>query len=70
MHWANKPLWWQGLAGMYKQGRFWRSVCRVLRSVAQGRAGMVYKGCSNRDGFDAVFAGFCAVLRRGEQGWS
>jgi hypothetical protein len=31
---------------------------------------MYYKGCSNRDGFDAVFAGFCAVFRRGEQGWS
>jgi len=41
MHWANKPLWWQGLAGMYKQGRFWRSVCRVLRSVSQGLSGMV-----------------------------
>ena len=24
--------------------------------------------CSNRDGFDAVFAGFCAVFRRGERG--
>jgi hypothetical protein len=35
-----------------------------------GLAGMYYKGCSNRDGFDAVFAGFCAVFRRGEQGWS
>jgi hypothetical protein len=31
---------------------------------------MYFKGCSNRDGFDAVFAGFCAVFRRGEQGWS
>jgi len=25
---------------------------------------MVYKGCSNRDGFDAVFAGFCAGANR------
>ena len=26
------------------------------------------RGCANRDGFDAVFAGFCAVFRRGERG--
>jgi hypothetical protein len=28
------------------------------------QAGML---CSNRDAFDAVFAGFCAVFRRGER---
>ena len=32
------------------------------------RAGMYERGCASRDGFDAVFAGFCAVFRRGEQG--
>ena len=26
------------------------------------------QGCANRDGFDAVFAGSCAVFRRDEQG--
>ena len=29
---------------------------------------MFERGCANRDGFDAVFAGFCAVFRRGELG--
>ena len=45
---------------------------RCLQGSAQGfagasgnvRAGML---CSNRDAFDAVFAGFCAVFRRGER---
>ena len=32
------------------------------------RAGMCERGCASGDGFDAVFAGFCAVFRRVEQG--
>ena len=33
-----------------------------------GEAGICERKCANRDGFDAVFAGFCAVFRRGERG--
>ena len=32
-----------------------------------GEAGICERKCANRDGFDAVFAGFCAVFRRGER---
>ena len=33
-----------------------------------GEAGICERKCANRDGFDAVFAGFCAVFRTGERG--
>ena len=32
------------------------------------RAGMCERGCASGDGFDAVFAGFCAGFRRGKRG--
>jgi hypothetical protein len=49
-----------------------------LQGSAQGfaeasgdmRAGMYEQGCTSGDGFDAVFAGFCAVFRRGERGYA
>jgi hypothetical protein len=34
------------------------------------RAGMYEQGCASGDGFDAVFAGFCAVFRRGKRGYA
>ena len=51
---------------------------QCLQGSAQGfaeasrdvRAGMYERGCASRDGFDAVFAGFCAVFRRGERGYA
>ena len=45
---------------------------QCLQGSAQCFAGAwdMRAGMFNRDGFDAVFAGFCAVFRRGEQGWS
>ena len=44
---------------------------QCLQGSAQcfaGASGDVLAGMCNRDGFDAVFAGFCAVFRRGERG--
>jgi hypothetical protein len=45
---------------------------RCLQGSAQGFAGasgdmLAVMLCSNRDAFDAVFAGFCAGFRRGER---
>ena len=34
------------------------------------RAGMYEQGCASGDSFDAVFAGFCAVFRRGKRGYA
>ena len=31
--------------------------------------GIYARGCASGDGFDAVFAGFCAGFRRGKRGY-
>jgi hypothetical protein len=31
---------------------------------------MYEQGCASGDSFDAVFAGFCAVFRRGKRGYA
>jgi hypothetical protein len=67
----------QGRAGMYERGcasgdfRAGTVLTRCLQGSAQCfaeasgdvRAGMYERGCASRDGFDAVFAGFCASTK-------
>jgi hypothetical protein len=64
-------------AGMYERGCASRDVLAgmVLTQCLQGsaqcfaeasgdmRAGMYERGCASGDGFDAVFAGFCASTK-------